>query len=398
MSRPHSADSAVLNPLSRVAAALSLASIALSADESALAWDSINLDLRGDRPPTGSNQQSAMDLPESLSRQSSAASLRSGPVSPNVPSRSQIPTPVRRSNVPSRASEQAGASHADNDWSRPPQLYVTEARLAQVASELSSALELGLTRSTDAFASRFASFAQTIQERAVERVIDAVSAEYNATAIQNVERNAAFRNELATLARTVAGNSEGLGQTTRTLGQATALLDRVSLSANETAARFGQWPSLEAVISAMRSDFEASLSNLAEAIRSERQAEVQQLADSIRALSLRLGAVSTATPLHSCTGGEGQRAPSPPPSVLQLLLILREPIRPHPFTLGQQGKVCILLSLPVPLPTLNRLTDLGILQQEHLPGSRLRRHRCMGMEGVPHAIHLAIAQGPQPTR
>ena len=332
VSRPHSADSAVLNPLSRVAAALSLASIALSADESALAWDSINLDLRGDRPPTGSNQQSAMDHPESLSRQSSTASPRSGPVSPNVPPRSRIPTPVRRSNVPSRASEQAGASHADNDWSRPPQLYVTEARLAQVASELSSALELGLTRSTDAFASRFASFAQTIEERAVERVIDAVSAEYNATAIQNVERNAAFRNELAALAHTVAGNSEGLGQTRQTLGQATALLDRVSLSTNETAARFGQWPSLEAVISAMRSDFEARLSNLAEAIRSEREAEVQQLADSIRALSLRLGAVSTATPLHPCTGGEDQRAPSPPP--------FRSSTSAHPEGTRQAPSVC----------------------------------------------------------
>ena len=75
VSRPHSADSAVLNPLSRVAAALSLESVALSADESALAWDSINLDLRGDRPPTGSSQQPAMDPPESLNRQSSTASL-----------------------------------------------------------------------------------------------------------------------------------------------------------------------------------------------------------------------------------------------------------------------------------------------------------------------------------
>ena len=159
-----------------------------------------------------------------------------------------------------------------------------------------------------------------------------MSAEYNATAIQNVERNAAFRNELATLAHTVAGNSEGLGQTMRTLGQATALLERVGLSANETAARFGQWPSLEAAMSAMGSDFEARLSNLAEAIRSEREAEVQQLADSIRALSLRLGAVSTATPLHPCTGGEGQRAPSPPP--------FRSSTSAHPEGTHQAPSVC----------------------------------------------------------
>ena len=65
--RPHSADSIVLNTPPRVAETSSLASVALSADERGLVWDSINLDLRGDRPPTAAGFQSTMNPLDSLS-------------------------------------------------------------------------------------------------------------------------------------------------------------------------------------------------------------------------------------------------------------------------------------------------------------------------------------------
>ena len=308
--RPHSADSIVLNAPPRVAETSSLASVALSADERGLVWDSINLDLRGDRPPTAAGFQSTMNPLDSLSRADSAVSQQSGTVSPRALPRSRIPTPTSRPNATSRHSGQGDASHHEGDWSRPPHLYVTEARLSQVASDLTDAMELGFTRTADALADRISSYVQAMERRVVEQVVDSVSAEYNSTAIKNIERNAAFRNELAKLTQTVHGNTERLAQTVERLDQAVDLSERASLTASGLNSRFGQWQSLDEAFNRVCADFESRLLSNSEAIRAEYQAEVHQVADSVRTLSLRLGSMSQPhCAHHSSIGRRGHDAP-----------------------------------------------------------------------------------------
>ena len=305
--RAYSDSSAVCDRLSRAVQSSSLASIALSAGDRVLEWDSISLILRGNRPPTGASRQSTMNPPDSLSRPNSAVSRQSGTISPRPPSGHLAPPQSSRPVAGSRPGSEVRPSQVDSDWPRPPQLYVTEARLSQVASELSSAMELGLTRASDAMASRIGNYIKSMEGRVIDQVIETVSAEYNSIAVTNVERNAALRNELARLTQTVNGNSERLTQTMEQLGQALNVSERTSLAVDELGIRFGQWQSIDDVVALVRTELNATAISQSEAIRAELQAEVHQLAESIRVLSLRLGSMSQLPGAHSGTGNEAQK-------------------------------------------------------------------------------------------
>lgn len=302
-------DSAVPDRLLHPAQTSSLASIAISADDRVLEWDSISLILRGDRPLTRSSRTSTMYHPESLSRPGSGVSQGSGPASPG--SRSSqflVPPPVGSGRV-SRQSGEVRPSHPDADWSRPPHLYVTEARLSQVVSELTSAMELGFTQATDDMAGRMGKYIESMEGRAVGRVIDSVSAEYNSIAVDSIERNATLRNNLNKLTQTVSCETERLTQAIGDLERALDTAARANQAIDDIHARFGSWGSVEDAIASVRADFQAAILDQADAIRTERQAEVHQLAESIRALSLQLGSVSHSPNILPGKGRAGRPAP-----------------------------------------------------------------------------------------
>lgn len=306
----------------------SLASVAMSAEGPTLNWDSIDLNLQGEQPPSDAAGDAAGSRPPSTPPAGSAE--------PSPNRRSRIPTPVRPTVTPpgsGRSSPTLGAA-----WFRPPPLYVTEARLGQVVDELRKVIELGDTCCADNTASRIPSYLRTMESRLVEQVIDSVSKEYNLISIGNIERSQAISADVSRLGRIVDANSQLLqgaitdlsGLTERVnaldkkivdLGEdLIAQLDPAAIAsemalhldpkfADHAALIQGEVDAkILSAVEALRSAFDAKLDAYSRQMRQVLNSETQSLARAIRSLSLRIP-----TPGHSQAEAPSRSPPHTPP-------------------------------------------------------------------------------------